>query len=30
MKVTQEKSLGQIRAWRDEMLVKILKLMEEN
>jgi len=30
MKVTREKSLGQIREWRDAMLVKILKLMEEN
>jgi carnitine 3-dehydrogenase len=30
MEITREKSLGQIRAWRDAMLVKVLKLMEEN
>ena len=30
MEITREKSLGQIKAWRDAMLVKILKLMEEH
>jgi 3-hydroxyacyl-CoA dehydrogenase len=29
MKVVREKPLNEIRAWRDAMLVKILKLMEE-
>jgi len=30
MEMVCEKSLGEIRTWRDEMLTKILKLMEEN
>jgi len=30
MEIVSEKSLGEVRAWRDEMLVKILKLMENN
>jgi carnitine 3-dehydrogenase len=30
MKIVSEKSLGEVSAWRDDMLVKILKLMENN
>ena len=30
MEIVCEKSLGEMRAWRDEMLVKILKLMEND
>ena len=30
MEIVGEKSLGEMRAWRDEMLAKILKLMENN
>ena len=30
MEIVSEKSLGEVRAWRDEMLAKILKLMQNN
>ena len=30
MAIVSEKSLGEVRAWRDEMLARILKLMENN
>jgi 3-hydroxyacyl-CoA dehydrogenase len=30
MKIVCEKSLGEMRAWRDEMLTKILKLIDNN
>ena len=30
MEIVCEKSLGEVRAWRDEMLAKILKLMEND
>jgi len=30
MEIVSEKSLGEMSAWRDEMLVKILKLMDNN
>jgi len=30
MEIVSEKSLGEMSAWRDEMLVKILKLMDKN
>jgi len=30
MEIVSEKSLGEVRAWRDEMLAKILKLMEND
>jgi len=30
MDIVCKKSLGEMRAWRDDMLVKILKLMENN
>jgi 3-hydroxyacyl-CoA dehydrogenase len=30
MKIVCEKSLGEMRAWRDEMLTKILKLIDKN
>jgi len=30
MEIVGEKSLGEVRAWRDEMLAKILKVMENN
>jgi 3-hydroxyacyl-CoA dehydrogenase len=30
MEIVREKSLGEVRAWRDEVLAKILKLMESN
>ena len=30
MEIVSEKSLGEVRAWRDEILVKILKLMEND
>ena len=30
MEIVREKSLGEVRAWRDEMLVKILKLIDKD
>jgi hypothetical protein len=30
MEIVSEKSLGEMRAWRDEMLAKILKLIDNS